>query len=140
MLFFLYYNKARQRRCSSVGQSTRFIPVVSLVQIQSPLPYGTLEKRLNSPASHAGIHGFESHTCHHHFPSQKSSVCIAEDFLYLIFIFFSASISYPAGAGRPRIWDDHNDQQKNSQSYAIAENHIFHKTTMSADYPQFPPA
>lgn len=55
-------------RCSSVGQSTRFIPVASLVQIQSPLPFGTLEKRLNSPASHAGIHGFESHTCHHHFP------------------------------------------------------------------------
>ena len=25
-------------RCSSVGQSTRFIPVASLVQIQSPLP------------------------------------------------------------------------------------------------------
>ena len=26
---------------------------------------GTLEKGLNSPAFHAGIHGFESRTCHH---------------------------------------------------------------------------
>ena len=26
---------------------------------------GALEKRLNSPAFHAGIHGFESHTRHH---------------------------------------------------------------------------
>ena len=30
--------KRIKRRCSSVGQSTRFIPVASLVQIQSPLP------------------------------------------------------------------------------------------------------
>ena len=28
--------------------------------------YGMLEKRLNSPAFHAGIHGFESRTCHIH--------------------------------------------------------------------------
>ena len=26
--------------------------------------YGMLEKGLNSPAFHAGIHGFESRTCH----------------------------------------------------------------------------
>ena len=29
---------------------------------------GALEKWLNSPAFHAGIHGFESHTCHQHKP------------------------------------------------------------------------
>ena len=34
------------RRCSSGVQSTRFIPGVSLVQIQPPLPSGALEKRL----------------------------------------------------------------------------------------------
>ena len=69
-------------RRSSVGQSTRFIPVVSLVQIQSPLPYGTLEKRLNSPASHAGIHGFESHTCHH----KRKALAAAGAFFFLLLL------------------------------------------------------
>ena len=40
-LFCLYIKDKEEItwRCSSVGQSTRFIPVASLVQIQSPLPF-----------------------------------------------------------------------------------------------------
>ena len=36
---------------------------------------GTLEKGLNSPAFHAGIHGFESRTCHHKHPSKYLLGC-----------------------------------------------------------------
>ena len=41
--------------------------------------FGTLEKRFNSPAFHAGIQGFESPTCHH----KKLSLFNNESFFIL---------------------------------------------------------
>ena len=47
---------------------------------------GTLEKRLNSPAFHAGIHGFESRTCHQFIIIQTFLRKIGLDYFFYIFI------------------------------------------------------